>query len=301
MGIFVESNTKYIAVFLFASLMYWIISTCRSDLELKLYMAFAFTGTSLLIVERMNIDILTLPLVILISRLDRMKGLIRLLTFGFLLAFTLTKYYTAPLIYFFFIRRPKKEALVYLIFSVIALPIIYKDIRAANLDSFDFGYAATYGFKVLLGLFSGSANPTFGSSIWIALVGITFFLFLCLLFFNLYTKEARIVKLEQSDLILFQAAFILFFTTWLVSTNYPYRLTATLVFIPLLTRVFRNSIEYLALNLSLLFATYAGIHITLSLVRNVFILFLLASLVAILASQYMAKKTSASVSIRCSP
>jgi hypothetical protein len=280
-GIIREKNAPFIAFFLFVALIICFWYLAKTKLEIILFSVFAFSGTSLLIVERMNIDILVLPLIILISKLKKLKLLGSFCIFQFWLLLTLTKYYTFPLFFAFMIlRRNRIERLLYLTISLFALYSMYMDLSKIGFDSFNFGYAATHGLKVLTGFASGKSYPGFSSSnVANYVVALTLFI-IALFFFKLY-KKVNFVISDDQFIIMFSLSYLVFFSTWLLSANYPYRLVSSFIFIPFFTRLFGTNILWSSVNLSLLFAMFVGIHITLSPLRNIFIGIFASSLSAI--------------------
>jgi hypothetical protein len=270
-GIILEKNAPLFALIFFLIFLGCLWKLAKSKLDIYLFSFFAITGSSLLIVERMNIDLLALPLTILLSKLAKMKLATSLMVFLFFLFFTLTKFYTLPLcIVFMLLRRGKAERIFYFLATSLGTLMILRDIKIIGTDSYNFGYAATHGLKVLTGFASGQSFPKIVTSsistyvVLITLVGA----FTILL--RIYSR-IELPNVDHGSKNLYLLAYLLFATTWFLSANYPYRLVSTVAFIPFLTTLLKSRLLLGSLNISLLYATFLGIHISLSPLRNVFV------------------------------
>ena len=269
-GIILEKNAPVFALMFFLIFLSCLWKITQSKLDVYLLSFFTLTGSSLLIVERMNIDLLALPLIHLLSKLAKMNLAKSLVVFSFFLAFTLTKFYTIPLfIAFMLLRRGKAERIFYFLATSLGSLMILGDIKVIGTNSYNFGYAATHGLKVLSGFASGQSFPkvVFSSiSTYVVLITLisTF-----TIFFKIYSR-IELPNIDQDSKNLCLLAYLLFATTWLLSSNYPYRLVSTVAFIPLLTTLLKSRLLLGSLNIGLLYATFLGIHISLSPLRNVF-------------------------------
>lgn len=269
-GIILEKNAPLFALMFFLIFLSCLWKLAQSKLDIYLFCFFAFTGSSLLIVERMNIDLLALPLIYLLSKLAKVNLAKSLVVFSFYLAFTLTKFYTIPLfIAFMLLRRGKAERIFYLLATSLGSLMILGDIKVIGTNSYNFGYAATHGLKVLTGFASGQSFPKIVISNISTYVVLITLIGAFAIFFRNYSR-IEISNIDQGSKNLFLLAYLLFATTWLLSANYPYRLVSTIAFIPLLTSLFKSRFLLGSLNIGLLYATFLGIHISLSPLRNVF-------------------------------
>lgn len=269
-GIILEKNALSFALIFFLIFLGCLWKLAKTNLDVYLISFFALTGSSMLIVERMNIDLLALPLVILLSKLSKMSLAKSLMVFIFFLFFTLTKFYTLPLfISFILLRKGKLEKIFYALAMSLGLLIILGDIRIIGTNSYNFGYAATHGLKVLTGFASGRSFPEIvisDLSTHMLLLSLTA---LFAIFLKIYST-VEIPKIDQCSRNLYLLSYLLFATTWLLSANYPYRLASTIAIIPFLTCLLRDRLLLSSLNISFLYATFLGIHISLSPLRNVF-------------------------------
>jgi hypothetical protein len=269
-GIILEKNAPVFALMFFLIFLSCLWKITQSKLDVYLLSFFALTGSSLLIVERMNIDLLALPLIYLLSKLARMNLAKSFMVFIFFLAFTLTKFYTIPLfIAFMLLRRGKAERIFYFLATTLGSLTILGDIKVIGTNSYNFGYAATHGLKVLTGFASGQSYPKIVLSSISTYVVLITLIGAFAIFFWIYSR-IELPNIDEASRNLCLLAYLLFATTWLLSANYPYRLVSTVAFIPLLTTLLKRRLLLGSLNIGFLYATFLGIHISLSPLRNVF-------------------------------
>lgn len=270
-GIILEKNAPLFALIFFLIFFICLWKLTKSKLDVYLFSFFALTGSSLLIVERMNIDLLALPLIVLLSKLAKMNLAKSLVVFSFFLSFTLTKFYTLPLcIAFMLLRRGKAERIFYFLATSLGFLMILGDIKVIGANSYNFGYAATHGLKVLTGFASGQSFPEIVVSSISTYVVLISLIGAFAIFVRIYSRF-ELPNIDQGSKNLFLLAYLLFATTWLLSANYPYRLASTVAFIPLFTTLLKSRLLLGSINISLLYATFLGIHISLSPLRNVFV------------------------------
>jgi hypothetical protein len=100
------------------------------------------------------------------------------------------------------------------------------------------------------------------------------------IFMKIYSR-IEVPNVDQDSRNLYLLSYLLYATTWLLSANYPYRLVSTILLIPFLTSLLRDRLLLGSLNVSFLYATFLGIHISLSPMRNVFAGLLFVSMSAL--------------------
>jgi hypothetical protein len=272
---FLIIDQKYawvLAIIFFLSVMYVFLKVDDSSVYRCMLILILPSGTFLLAFERMNIDILTVPLVYMLAR-SRFKGtLYGLISLFFLTLFTLTKYYTLPLflLYILIMKSPILRITAFFA-SLVSLKVVIQDIGAAGLDKYSFGYAATLGLKNLIGLLSGSNEPSVSHKPLFTVMVVIFLVILIYFFFFLFEKSKSIPMILPDfkfDLFLFSLGII--FPAWILGSNYPYRMVSLVLVFPFMISLIQQNKIILSLFLSTTLGSFFFLHITLAFSRNLF-------------------------------
>jgi len=266
-----EKNTFIFALIIFIVLLSTVIFLAQDVLTRNIYLLLSVTGVSLIIVERMNIDVLVL--LVLVWIVKSKSKFSKLLAFLSLILFSLTKFYTfalIPLVIFF--EKSVKLRLIYGLLLLVAAPIALKDLSVSGSGSLNFGYAATFGMKNLFGSITNARYPTLVVS---PIEGLLISFYLTIVFFYFFKKYWKVLSIQKLDfdsfeIRLFVLCSINLIFAWLIASNYPYRLVTILGTIPFLVKIFKNNPYLFALNIGLCFISMALLPITLSILRNLY-------------------------------
>lgn len=272
---FLIINQKYawvLAIIFFVSVMYVFLKVDDSSLYRCILILILPSGTFLLAFERMNIDILTIPLVYMLAR-SRSKGtLYGLISLFFLTLFTLTKYYTLPLFLLYILIRKSLILRIAAFFALlVSLKVVIQDIGAAGLDKYSFGYSATLGLKNLIGLVSGSNEPSVSHKPLSTIMVVLLLIILIYFFFLLFEKSEStplILTDLKFDLFLFSLGII--FPAWILGSNYPYRMVSFVLVFPFMISMLQKNKVVLSFFLSTTLGSFFFLHITLAFSRNFF-------------------------------
>jgi len=280
----IQENAPFFAILFFLVFIKILYNLIQTNLDALIFLLLLVSGTSLLTIERMNIDILTLPLFYAISKLNQRNLIFRLTTVLAWLFFSLTKYYTFPLILVIvLILKSKREKLFAILLTAYFIPTVLRDLGQARLEEQVFGYAATTGISIISGFLEGSKMPNFQIFTTSGTLTVVSFILLCLIFRRLYRNKLGVTNADSSTKYLFLLVILNLVTCWIISESYPYRLISTLALVPVFTSTLRERQELLFLNIFLLYAVFAGIHISLTFTRNLFFAILIASLIGMIA------------------
>jgi len=276
-----ERLTVLLAIVLFLIFTFVITRIAKNQIEKIVIAGMLATGVTLLTVERMNIDIILLPIIYWISTARTKSG--KLFSFIFLLLFSITKFYSFILIPFIFLHEKSKAyRAIIAIFTLLVIPSVVKDLSMAGTGSMNFGYAATYGLKNLVGIILGSPEPTFGDNALTLLVIFLILLLVTFTFFNVYLKFAtNLTMITQQEKYLFTLCSVNLIFAWSIASNYPYRLVTIFGIIPLIVKLLFNHKFLLSIHIGLIICSMSLLPISLSILRNLLFAFVILSLVAI--------------------
>jgi hypothetical protein len=279
-----QEKAWVLAILFFLCVVYVLLKVEGSLLYRSMLIFILPSGTFLLAFERMNIDILTIPLVYMLAR-TRVNGLLySLCALSFLTLFTLTKYYTMPLFILFILLRKslilRITASVMLLFSI---KVVIQDILSAGLDKYGFGYSATLGLKNLVGLITGSDEPSLLHRPITLFVLILFFLILISYFLRLLeTLTPTNSHLSNFKFELFLFSFGILFPAWVSGSSYPYRMVVLVLTFPYISSILKQIKPLCALFLSLSVASFFLLQVTIAFSRNLFFSILIMMMLSIL-------------------
>ena len=225
-----ELNTNFISIVLASIYLIALVIIFDNFKSIFLSFGWLMTASSFLLFERMNSEIL-IPSLIIINVLLIKKFPKTIYIFPVTILFLANiKFYPLmliPVIYFMY--RKSIAWLVYnLIILFIGLLMLYDDVLKIGLNAMSFGYSGTFGLKTYLGLLSGS-NPSF-------LVNFNFSLLIFILVSGyllwIGSRSSLVLNLNLLSDQLFIIGSILTLSSWLLSSNYQYRMASILLLIP---------------------------------------------------------------------
>jgi hypothetical protein len=280
--IFEERFTHFIALAFFILFFTVLLKISEDTLTRTIVLILSATGVSLIIIERMNIDILVV--IILFAILKSRSGVAKVIFFSLLVLFSLTKYYTFFLIpIIIFLEKSWRIRFLYFFLTVISIPTAVNDIKNAGSGSLNFGYAATFGIKNLIGSISGSVNPVVFSSPIKSFIVFVLLLILIFYFYFVYKNECHDFNfnLNTFELKLFILCSVNLIFAWTVASNYPYRLVSIFGVLPFIVRYLRRNENLLVLQVSLCFIAMNSLPISLTILRNMLFAIFMSSLIAL--------------------
>ena len=282
LGVFREDFTHIFAIIIFLFFLKVIMKLSKDLTTRNIYVLLLTSGVSLLIIERMNIDILVLLLLFWVSFAKGSYS--KIFSFLAILLFSLTKFYTfflIPIIIIF--EKSVKIRIFYLFLSFLSVPIAFNDIKTAGSGSLNFGYAATFGLKNLIGSISNRSFPSFGDEFLPIFIILLCFISLTIVFSKFYYSEFKYLTFSEDTVYfkLFVLSSINVIFAWFLASNYPYRLVAIFGTIPFLVKILKNNYVLLVFNISLCFISFNSLPISLTITRNLFFGIFMASLIAI--------------------
>lgn len=281
-GLFDEKYTFLFATFIFALYCYIMFMISKELLSKNTLILFNITGLSLIVIERMNIDILVFIILFAICKSTRNSS--KLLSFLLLIIFSLTKYYTFFLIPFVILfEHSRRLRIMYSCLTLLAIPTVIDDLQTHGSGSLNFGYAATFGLKNLIGAIGGSPSPTFhvGITTVVTVAGalITFVLY----FFKVNTRQFSgsnfSIMSFESKLFVLSSINIIF--AWSVASNYPYRFVCIFGLIPFFVRYLHSNRYLFVLNIGLCLICMNSLPISLTIIRNVFFALFISNLLSL--------------------
>ena len=268
--IFKESLTwVYASIFLILFL--WTYTRIsQKPAQSFIYLLLIPTGTFMLVIERMNLDILLLPLIYFLAIFSVSKWRLVFILPSVVFIAASIKYYPIilfiPLIY---LANSLRLRVFYSIFSLITLLFILPEIKLADPKTMSFGYSGTYGLKNALGIINASVEPSF---IFNSIQSIVFILSLVIVVF--YTSKKftfDFINYNFFNLRLYIYGFSILISTWLLSSNYPYRLVCTLAMIPFLVDVYKKNCSIISSAISMLIIFFAAVPISLTPIRTLLV------------------------------
>jgi hypothetical protein len=280
--IFKENYTHIFAFAIFLIFCTVIIKLSKDLISRNIYMLLMGSGVSLIIIERMNIDILVLFLIFWISWAK--KDYTKIISFLGIILFSLTKYYTFILIPFIILfEKSNKIRITYSILTFISIPIAFNDIKSAGSGSLNFGYAATFGLKNLIGSILNTEFPSYGNNLlpFLIIVLCLGIFLICLI--HIYNQELNNLNIVVDEFIvrLFVLSSISIVFAWVLASNYPYRMVSVLGTIPFFVKIFKDNQNLLVLNIGLIFISFNSLPISLTISRNLFFGVFMVSLIAV--------------------
>ncbi len=288
--IFHESATYVFAFLLLIIFLYVVFKLSNNFQSSILFLMLIPTGTLMLIIERMNIDILLILLIYYLAlTINKKKIFLFIAPIPIFLAATV-KYYPLILIFPLLILIQSKILRIYYLFIFLAGVIyIIPELKLAGIDNFDYGYSATYGLKNLIGLVNGSSQPKFVLSL-LTLVGFMFFLFITYFIYKNYNLSIKNDQQSSINFPLYIYGFTILLSSWVINSNYPYRLICVLPMIPFLIDSYNYNKEIVLTALSAVIVFFGVIPVTLSPVRNLTLSFFVALNLGILSKIFFEKK-----------
>lgn len=229
-----EANTYQFAMFFVLLYLMSLVTVLDNQMSILFISAWTLTASSMLLFERMNSEILVPTLVILnLYLLQKYPKALYFLPITILFLANL-KFYPLILIpALLIIFRRGFWWQVYNIFIFITgLFMVYDDYIKTGIASISFGYPGTFGLKTYLGLLLGSV-PSFDLQF-----GIPLTIFILLIVFLLQTgyKSSLVIDSKIFPDQLFYLGSTLTLASWILSSNYQYRMATILLLIPYLAK-----------------------------------------------------------------
>jgi len=243
-----------------------------------------------LIIERMNIDILLLPIIYFLARFAYTNTLVSIIAPILILFTASVKYYPLVLLFplVFFINSNLLRA-YYLLCFLLGVIYIIPELKLAGIDNFNYGYSATYGLRNLIGIVNGSPEPKLILS-FITLMGLMFFFYISYISFgNFKTNE---IQTRQSiiNFSMYSYGFAVLLSSWILNSNYPYRLICVITMIPYLIDKYEENKDLVLTSISGIIISFVTIPVTLSPIRNLMLAFFIASNIGILVKIYVSNR-----------
>jgi len=285
-AIFSESRTYLFAVIFMIIFLYTIYLMSKNIKNSIIFLTLIPTGTMMLIIERMNIDILVLPLIYFLAKFSYRNT--RMLFFApmLILLAASVKYY--PLVLFapllLFVNSYKYRA-YYVLCFLLGIIYVIPELKLAGIQNFNYGYAATYGLRNLIGLVNGNSEPKLTLSI-LTLIGFVFFCFIAYTSFNSFKIDKIQSNQKIKNFSLYCYGFAVLLSSWVLNSNYPYRLICVLAMIPYLVDKLEHNKDLVLTLFSGVIIFFATIPVTLSPVRNLTLTFFIALNIGILIKIY---------------
>ena len=268
LGIFTESATYICAYILFIIFLYVVFRMSYNIQSSIVFLALIPTGTLMLIIERMNIDIVLIFLIYYLAHTINKNHIFLLIAPIFIFIAASVKYYPlilmVPLIV---LVQSKKFRVYYGFISLAGILYIIPELKLAGIENFSYGYSATYGLKNLIGLINGNSEPTIVVN-FLTFIGFLFFLYITYYIFTNYKLSTKNDQQSVSNFSLYLFGFVVLLSSWLVNSNYPYRLICVLPMVPFLVDSYKNNKEIVLTGLSCIVIFFGSIPVTLSPVRN---------------------------------
>lgn len=268
LGIFTESATYIFAFIIFIIFLYVVFRMSYNIQSSIVFLALIPTGTLMLIIERMNIDILLIFLIYYLALTINKSRIFLLIAPIFIFIAATVKYYPLILmIPLIVLVQSKKFRVYYGLISLAGVLYIIPELKLAGMENFNYGYSATYGLKNLIGLINGKDEPTIVVN-FLTVVGFLFFLYITYYVFMNYKLSTKNDPQSILNFSLYLFGFAVLLSSWLVNSNYPYRLICVLPMIPFLVDSYNNNKEIVLTELSSIVIFFGSIPVTLSPVRN---------------------------------
>ena len=290
--VFSESNT-YLFAGIFMGIFLLIVYSMSKNIKNSIILLILIpTGTMMLIIERMNIDILLLAIIYFLARLAYTNTFVLTIAPIIILLAASVKYY--PLVLFFplLLFITSNFLRVYYFFCFIAgVVYIVPEIKLAGTENFNYGYSATYGLRNLVGIVNGSPEPKLILS-FVTLMGLVFFTYISYVsFVNFKTSQA---KTSQSfvNFSMYCYGFTILLSSWALNSNYPYRLICVVPMIPYLIDKYEENKDLVLTSISCVIISFATIPVTLTPVRNLMLTFFIALNIGILVKVFISNKNS---------
>ena len=288
--IFSESNTYLFAgifMIIFLCVIYLISLNIKNSI---IILTLIPTGTMMLIIERMNIDILLLPIIYFLARLAYINTLISIIAPILILFAASVKYYPLVLLFplVFFINSNLLRVYYFLCFLLGVIYII-PELKLAGIDNFNYGYSATYGLRNLVGIVNGSPEPTLILS-FITLMGLIFFSYISYISFDNFKINETQTHQSIINFSMYCYGFAVLLSSWMLNSNYPYRLICVITMIPYLIDKYEENKDLILTSISSIIISFVTIPVTLSPIRNLMLAFFIASNIGILVKIYVSNR-----------
>ena len=266
--IFAENQTFIFSILAFMGFCF-ALYRATSNLNISIaYLILIPTGTTMLIIERMNIDIFLFVLIYFAANSANKSSLLKITALLSICAFASIKYFPLILLIPMLIFEKKiRLRITYAVAMVMMFFVIYTDLKAADPNTFSWGYAATYGLKNILGLVNGTERPSFNLDSFPTYL--LFVITICVFFYlRRYVLIKNIDCKNDMNFRMFVMGFSILFSSWLINSNYPYRLICVFAMVPYIIGLFSNNKGLVVSWFSLVLVAFGTIPISLSPVRN---------------------------------
>jgi hypothetical protein len=285
-SIFSESNTYLFAsifMVIFLCVIYLISKNIKTSVILLTLIP---TGTMMLIIERMNIDILLLPIIYFLARLAYTNTFMLTIAPILILLAASVKYYPLILLFplVFFINSNLLRIYYFLCFLLGVIYII-PELKLAGAENFSYGYSATYGLRNLVGIINGSPEPKLILS-FITLLGLIFFSYVSYISFNNFKIGEAQNNQSTINFSMYCYGFAILLSSWVLNSNYPYRLICVVAMIPYLIDKYGENTDLVLTSTSSMIIYFVTIPVTLSPIRNLMLTFFIALNIGILVKIY---------------
>ena len=215
-----------------------LFAISQNQISIFFISAWTLTASSILLFERMNLEILVPTLIILnLYLLQRYPKVLYILPITVLFLSNL-KFYPLILIPAFLIIY--RKGLWWLLYNTLVFALgvymLYDDYLEIGIASVSFGYSGTFGLKTYLGLLSGS-NPSFYLHIGIPSL---IFIFSAGVLIRAGFKSNLDINTKLFSDQLFYFGCLLTLAAWVLSSNYQYRMVTVVLLIPYLATHIRN-------------------------------------------------------------
>lgn len=266
-GIFTEHNTHFFALLLYVLFLIIILKISNDFKSSIVFLLLIPTGTFMLIIERMNIDVILILLIYYLALSTTNTKLLFAAPILILIAASVKYYPLVLIIPLFFIIKSKLFHLYLILVFLFGIIYIIPKLKLAGISNFSYGYSATYGLKNFIGIVTGASHPKLQINLYIWLFAI-FFAYITLFTFRNFKFPANLVSLNVLNLNLYIFGFTILFSSWILNSNYPYRLICVLCMIPYLVNLYEDNKEIVLASLSSIIICFGTIAVTLTPVRN---------------------------------
>jgi hypothetical protein len=240
-----KEETLFLIAFLSTIFLVWIIFDISKNYnrsQLVILAVLVISPPFLLLVDRQNIDLIILIFLYISAKIFGKNFCSDVISLMLIFICTVLKIYPVFILAYLFFKRKSKWVRVKIGFVFIGIILL---ISQDSIKIWRFGIkdmSGTAGLPVLLSHFNGLPNSQLSFS-FIFL----FFLFTQLLItYWLFTPNIPFKYVSSSEGLLAVYGLIIFLVTMTISTNYPYRLTFLLFFVPKLMEFIYSPFLYTA-------------------------------------------------------
>ena len=225
-----------------------IISLANNNFNIFILSLFIFSGSTFLIFERGNTELLILPLIVLsVNFLGRSFAAFFVSTMFIYLACQLKLHPIFLLVYvFLFLTKNWYQKSISGLFFIIGFFEAVRDVQVIGLSNISFGFAATFGFKPSIAILTGNQDV---SPLHFNLNIATLFCIFQIILVS-YLSYRKNYSLNQSTMngqlafrsrLLFIFGSIMLIISWISTSSYAYRLLLFLLCIPYLSLKFKSN------------------------------------------------------------